>query len=158
MLTTDANYHVRKTLRNMVLVNSKGKIENVQNISLDIIERIKKIDLTPTGLYMFSFQELDDGSCDFEFFFQVEETKVSDDVRFNTFIQFNDYISCDIYDDYLVTIEIGMKKILTFALPLGMEIASFPYLLGDVRKPDKLELILMFNAFKGVIDNGRIND
>lgn len=148
MLATPAKFHPIRTYENIVIVEAEANIDKISSISNHIVKELEKSKLKPTGVFAFSFKESKDETLKIEYYFEVENGKINNEVRYTSYLQFCDFISCYIYQDFSISIEIGMKKILRQALELGMEIVSFPYIIGDIKYPERLELLMMFNVYK----------
>lgn len=148
MLATPAKFHPIRTYENIVIVEAEANIDKISSISNHIIKELEKSKLKPTGVFAFSFKESKDETLKIEYYFEVKDGAISNKTRYTSYLQFCDFISCYIYQDFSVSIEIGMKKILRQALELGMQLVSFPYIIGDIKHPERLELLMMFNVYK----------
>lgn len=148
MLATPAKFHPIRTYENIVIFEAEANIDKISSISNHIVKELEKSKLKPTGVFAFSFKESKDETLKIEYYFEVKDGAISNKTRYTSYLQFCDFISCYIYQDFSISIEIGMKKILRQALELGMEIVSFPYIIGDIKYPERLELLMMFNVYK----------
>lgn len=148
MLASDPKFHERKTLNNFVILNYRGKFVDPHDIANQLTREFKNKDLSFTGKFIYSFKQLTEEDIEIDIFFQVDDISTNCEYKYTSYIQFNDYISSYIYPDLTTNFKIGLKKIVRYIIERRLEISSFPYVIADIKKPDRIELLIMVNTLK----------